>query len=89
MGFVTIGRWEFFGHRANNTGKKICHNTDPSWSDIRCILCRHEETIEGSGVDLRQVMSKVGTLDQIVASLLQRIEFLEQECQQLRFMVMP
>jgi hypothetical protein len=59
---------------------------DPSSSNIKCILCRHEDIIEGNSVDLRQFM---GRLYQIVASLLQQIEILEHECQQLRSLVMP
>jgi hypothetical protein len=77
VGYATIGSWVFSKQWTKSIGKKICHNMDPSWSDIKCILHRHEETIEGNSVDLRQVTGKVGTLDQIVASLLQRIELLE------------
>jgi hypothetical protein len=59
---------------------------DPSWSDIKRILRRHEDMAEGSRLSYIQVDNKVNQVDtkvngheQIILELLQRVEDLEQE----------
>jgi hypothetical protein len=62
---------------------------DPSWSDVKCILKRHEEMVEANSSGLQQVSGKLGDLDQTIAILVQCIDNLEMECQQLRSLVLP
>jgi hypothetical protein len=59
---------------------------DPSWTDIKTILRRHEDMAEGSRLSYIQVDSKVHQVDtkvngqeQKIVELLQRVEDLEQE----------
>jgi hypothetical protein len=59
---------------------------DPSWSDIKKILRRHEDMAENSRVSYNQIDSKVNKVDskvidheQITLTLLQRVQVLEQE----------
>lgn len=44
---------------------------DPSWSNIKHILRRHEDMAEGSRVNFNQVISKVSSIEQLIMTLLQ------------------
>jgi hypothetical protein len=68
---------------------------DPSWSDLKGILCQHEEIVEGNSAALQHVTVKLGELDHIVVNLTnllrvqtQRIDNLEMEYQYLRSLVL-
>ena len=52
---------------------------DPSWSEIKFILCRHEDIVEGIIVQFREISTKVNNLEQVVNALLQRNDSLELE----------
>jgi hypothetical protein len=52
---------------------------DPSWSDIKHILRRHEDMVEGNKLNFSQLSRIVANQEQINVSLLQKIEMLEQE----------
>jgi hypothetical protein len=62
---------------------------DPSWSDMKHILCRHEEIGEANSLALQQVMTKMGELDQLLRVQIQCIDNLELECQHFRSLVLP
>jgi hypothetical protein len=60
---------------------------DPTWREIKCILCRHEEIVESNNMALQQVSVKMGELEQTVSNLTLHIDDLETKCQFLRSLV--
>jgi hypothetical protein len=67
--------WDKIG----NSGSHHHLIMDPSWSDMKHILRRREEIVEGNRVNFRQVLVKISEIEQIVTTLLQCMDNLELE----------
>lgn len=62
---------------------------EPTWSDFKHILRRHEEITEAHSTALQQIMARNEDLELTVTNLTQHIENLEAESQFLRSLVLP
>jgi hypothetical protein len=57
----------------------LINENDPSWRDIKNILCRHEDMVEGSRLNYTQLSRIVANQEQTNVFLLQKIEMLEKD----------
>jgi D-hexose-6-phosphate mutarotase len=56
---------------------------DPSWSEIKKIMRRHEDIFEGSWMQIMDYAIKFNNVDQMINALFQRTDSLEKESQQI------
>jgi hypothetical protein len=55
---------------------------DPSWSEIKRIMRRHEDIFEGPRMQLREYTANFKNVDQMIKALFQRTKSFEKESQQ-------